>query len=111
MKLTMFRPLSTGDLTCKRLPFPFHFPLPIIPLNPIDGGSLLLWTIMESCLVILSSITIAPYTAQERVKRSRSPPTDDGARQVFEMGQEEWGEAAPSESELLRRSMVRAGLL
>ena len=53
---------------------------------------------------------MAPHTAHERPKRPRSPPVDDGA-EPSGLGREERGEAVASESELLYRSMVRAGLL
>lgn len=61
---------------------------------------------------------MAPYTAHERIKRPRSPPTDDdpldgtGVGRVFGgLGCEESGEGTPGRSEVLYRSMVRAGLL
>lgn len=74
-------------------------------------GHLLLWTTAESSLTLISGTTIAPYTAHERVKRPRSPPTDDEGHEFGVVGHEERGEELASESELLRRSMVRAGLL
>ncbi|SPO01354.1 uncharacterized protein DNG_04030 [Cephalotrichum gorgonifer] len=98
IKLTKFAPLETGDFT-------------------YYGPSLLLWSVTEASLTILSASTIAPYTARERIKRPRSPPTDDSSdfmdRRAFgALGCEERGDVGRrDENEVLLRSMVRAGLL
>lgn len=105
IKLTKFTPITTNST--RKPPLPPSQPA----LTTTVHGPLLLWTTAESCLTILSATAMAPHTAHERVKRPRSPPPADDGAGGCALGREERGEAAASESKVLYRSMVRAGLL